>query len=1091
MNRTKVLIPAGLAIAWLAAPVAGAADARSVLDATGVKGGLVVHVGCGDGKLTAALRANDSYLVHGLDAGAANVEKARRHIRSLGLYGKVTAEQWTQKHLPYVDNLVNLLVSEDLGGVPMGEVMRVLCPSGVAYIRRGGKWTKTVKPRPKEIDEWTHYLHDASNNAVAHDTVVGPPRRLQWVGSPRWARHHDRMASLSVLVSAGGRLFYILDEGARTSIQLPSKWRLIARDAFSGTVLWKRKIDRWHPRLWPLKSGPAQPQRRLVAVGDTVYATLSLDAPLTALDATTGKTVRTYKGTFATEEVLASGGVLFVLATDEPMNYDTYKPQRVGIGTERDKVARDWAWNGKPRRLMAIEADSGRVIWQADHVVVPLSLAIAGGRVVFHDGENVVCLNAADGREAWHEQPPSKLSSLPRSFSPGTRAALQKSGVKPKALAASFGATLVLYDDVVLFSGGDGTMTGLSVKTGEVLWTAETLPSGHYSPEDLLVVGGLAWTGGIAWGKDSGEFIGYDVHTGKVGSRIPIDTKVFFMHHRCHRSKATDRYLIPSRTGTEFIDPKTKHWDINHWVRGGCLYGVMPCNGLLYTPPHSCACYMEAKLNGFNALAPAPPGPRIPKAAAEEGRLERGPAYGNEIEAAVGKADWPTYRCDAARSGFSRQAVPARPRLAWRRDLGGRLSSVVVAGGRLFVASMDEHTVHALDAKSGAKLWSRTVGGRVDSPPTVWQGRVLFGSNDGWVYCLRAADGELIWRFRAAPMDQRFVAFEQVESVWPVPGSVLVIDGTARCVAGRSMFLDGGLRLLKLDAKTGRKLSERILDHRDPQTGGHLQDHIVGHNMPVGLPDVLSTDGKWMYMRSQQFDMDGDRPHVAATGLGPKAKGGFHLFSPTGFVDGSWWHRSYWVYGKGFAEGAGGWPLAGKVMPAGHLLAFDDDLVYGYGRQQAYYKWTTPVKYQLLAMAKVPELVKPPARKQPQRRHRSGLPRVKLDYRWTKDIPLHVRAIALAGATLFVAGPPLVVDEEKVYDDPYGPAIKAKLAEQDAALAGRAGALLLAVSAADGEKLGESKLDAPPVWDGIAVAYGRLYVATTDGRVVCMAGRTR
>ncbi len=35
--------------------------AMRILKATGVKGGLIVHIGCGDGKLTAALRAGDSY----------------------------------------------------------------------------------------------------------------------------------------------------------------------------------------------------------------------------------------------------------------------------------------------------------------------------------------------------------------------------------------------------------------------------------------------------------------------------------------------------------------------------------------------------------------------------------------------------------------------------------------------------------------------------------------------------------------------------------------------------------------------------------------------------------------------------------------------------------------------------------------------------------------------------------------------------------------------------------------------------------------------------------------------------------------------
>ena len=44
-----------------------------------------------------------------------------------------------------------------------------------------------------------------------------------------------------------------------------------------------------------------------------------------------------------------------------------------------------------------------------------------------------------------------------------------------------------------------------------------------------------------------------------------------------------------------------------------------------------------------------------------------------------------------------------------------------------------------------------TAGGRIDTPPTIADGLCLFGSHDGWVYCLRAADGRLAWRFRAAP----------------------------------------------------------------------------------------------------------------------------------------------------------------------------------------------------------------------------------------------------------------------------------------------------------------------------------------------------
>ena len=41
---------------YAAAQADPAEEARQILAATGVKGGLVVHIGCGDGRLTAALR---------------------------------------------------------------------------------------------------------------------------------------------------------------------------------------------------------------------------------------------------------------------------------------------------------------------------------------------------------------------------------------------------------------------------------------------------------------------------------------------------------------------------------------------------------------------------------------------------------------------------------------------------------------------------------------------------------------------------------------------------------------------------------------------------------------------------------------------------------------------------------------------------------------------------------------------------------------------------------------------------------------------------------------------------------------------------
>jgi len=106
-------------------------------------------------------------VVHGLSREAQHVETARRYIRSLGLYGSVSVELLSGGRLPYSDNLVNLIVTEGPAGVSEEEIWRVLAPNGVLLEKHGDGWTKTVKPWPDEIVEWTHWLHDASGNAVA------------------------------------------------------------------------------------------------------------------------------------------------------------------------------------------------------------------------------------------------------------------------------------------------------------------------------------------------------------------------------------------------------------------------------------------------------------------------------------------------------------------------------------------------------------------------------------------------------------------------------------------------------------------------------------------------------------------------------------------------------------------------------------------------------------------------------------------------------------------------------------------------------------------------------------------------------------
>jgi len=1062
-----------------------------------VKGGLVVRVGCDGAASLRALRASEAFLVQGLDRSGARVAEIRKQLLKTGDCGPITVRPWDGRALPYRDGVVNLLLLTG-PAVDAAEIKRVLAPRGVARVpadakaRFGGialvpagDWLEYVKPVPAEIDDWSHYLHGPSNNAVSADTRVAPPGQLQWKGGPEWARHHDHQPSTVAMVSAAGRVFTIMDEGPISSIQLPPRWVLAARDAFNGKVLWKRRIASWWPHLWPNKKGYVMGPRRLVADAEAVYCTLGLNAPLTAIDAATGALVRTYAGTRVTEEFVLCGRMLFAIVTDRVREPDDRTPMLMR------QHARDWPRGAPPTKILAIDKRTGKQLWARDQQVRQMTLAADRDRVCFHDGKKLVALSARTGAPLWESGP------IPTA---------------PDRYSAWFGATLVLHKDVVLFAGGEkvashrggaDTMTAVSATDGKTLWTAPHPPSGYDSPEDLFVIDNLAWCAPLTNRRHSGMFLGHDLRTGAVKRRYPDTTGQHMPHHRCHRAKATASYILTSRTGIEFVDVHGRQKrSRNDWVRGGCLYGIMPANGLIYTPPHACACYVLAKLTGFCALAPRSRTP-IPARSPASAKPEKGPAYGKNppsfakateglrqsaIRNLSSKAsakedpqsdDWPMYRHDAARSGSVRTEVAPDVRSLWQTRLPPPLTAPVVAGGRCYVASVDAHTVHALDAADGAVLWRFTAGGRIDSPPTVGNGRVVFGCRDGWVYCLRARDGALIWRSRAAPLDRQLVVREQLESLWPVHGSVLLLGDEVHCTAGRCMFLEGGIRYLRFDVRSGKLIAEHVMDDRHPETGKPLDEKVRWPDLPTARQDLLSCDGRNIYMRTQAFDRQGKR-------LFGRAAARAHLFSSIGLLDDTWWHRSYWIYGSTMRGGAFGWPIAGHKAPTGRVLVFDKDTVYGFRRNKEHlsaYTVTTWMEYHLFAMKKTPPLGKLRINEPKPLGRRQTVPTPKVI--WSATGPMLARAMVLTPKALFVAGLPDVLAESKLDANLNDPQLRAKAVEQSEAWLGRRGGMLWAVSPADGKTLATRKLKSPPVFDGMAAANGRLFVCLHTGAVAC------
>ena len=1024
--------------------VAGTADpkalAAEIIKTTGVRAGLCVELGCGDGRLTSELARAGKFLVHGLARDSATVERARRHILSRDLYGKASVERSSFKRLPYAANLVNLVVAEDLPalGLPLGELVRVLVPNGVVClrgrtdraglsaagfkdIRTSGAWTVAVKPRPEGMDEWTHPRHGPDGNPVSRDTL-GAPTGFRWLAGPVWPKG-PRKRSLQTFVSANGRNI-CLTCNEYTNLTVPKeklRWQLVARDAYNGFVLWSRPWDGIMPpqitnwgyatalpeskRSWHKPMRPGEGGRvpyPMVLVGDRFYT--AANKRVVVIDAATGQIVRRSEELESIPETMA--------LQDDHLLVVTRK------------------------QVYSLDPDSCGVKWRfPTEAIDPV---LGGNRVFFLDSAeepyDLVSLELEKGTELWRKNV-EQFYLPPRSAkAKGVFGSFKKKKLRLQPLA------LRVYRDGKLFLSDWETIYAVSAEDGSHLWTYDKI-----SAISKLLFQSVFCAADAVFPMNART--GLDPATGEIKLRTGGT------YARCQTNRMTEKYHIGARA-IVFTDLKKKASTRFYGARGACREGVVPANNLLYLFPQGCFCGgLETATRGFIALAADKP-----REAEAGNRLEKGPAFGKQFRkpGAGGRDDWPTFKHDPARSGYTPTAVPAELKLVWEKELtrraggpleedwnaspsfGDPLTGPVVANEKIFIALPETHQVVALDENSGRVVWSYTAGGRIDSPPTTHEGLCLFGSHDGWVYCLRASGGELIWRFRAAPEEKRIAVFGQLESPWPVPGSVLVVDDLAYFAAGRNSGADGGMRVFALEPETGKVVwEEKIVAGR----GGHQ-----------AMSDVMVSDSKFVYLTATpgllKFDLKtGKKEYVARSRYLGRGKGSVKLGEPDpqfligtqlGILDGAWRR-----IGSSLRPRKGGERKSTYGSMNALMFVFNRSRVCGYHVSSG--KWKKLDVHRSNFMGR--RLVEGKF--------------VKDDKGWQLKVPRpgQFEAILLSGDTLFAAGPVDGITPKE--------------------------GTLWAISAADGRLLKKHPLPASPVYHGIAAAGGRLYIATQNGKLLC------
>lgn len=180
--------------------------------------------------------------------------------------------------------------------------------------------------------------------------------------------------------------------------------------------------------------------------------------------------------------------------------------------------------------------------------------------------------------------------------------------------------------------------------------------------------------------------------------------------------------------------------------------------------------------------------------------------------------DWPMWRYDAGRSASSTEELADQLYLQWTKHYTPReqvwddplnndlmqfdkIFEPIAAGELLYIGFNDQDKVVALESESGREVWTFYADGPVRLPMVYNKDKIYFTSDDGYLYCISAAKGQLVWKFRGGPADRKMLGNKRLISTWPARGGVVIDHDTAYFAA--SIWPSMGTFIYAVNAETG------------------------------------------------------------------------------------------------------------------------------------------------------------------------------------------------------------------------------------------------------------------------------------------------
>lgn len=803
--RHKALIGWGpLLLILVQVAVAGERpDVRAAIAASGLSSGLAVTVGCDEALDADILEAAPDWVLLsvGGDVAAADVRRAKLSAHA----GRAVVQPLLSAQVPVCTRAAALLAvdCDALGSMAPddAEVARALRPFGAAWVKRGGRWALHKGEWPKGLADYPHWLGDAGMSAQVADMEAGPVRSLRWTN--QGSKQYNQASMLWV---AGGIL--VSNHPER------SEWKrrcLSGYDAFSGLRLWRR--DDLGPTASLLREDTdyhyavAMDRERLVVPGleaTAIVAAVKPDAPPWALAQAIARHRTVSRKAGNPEPLLALDPKTGKTLMSYAQGPDLLKEGRATALLHEGKLIAT-AGNG----LWVLDAATGRQLWHARHAGKQLLFPSANdGRLVVAVGgdvgftrahgamldleftlHEVVAYDLGSGQERWRwrYEHDSALSESHRCALVAQNAGRVWVSVVP--LKAKVRDTWVL--------------ACLDAASGRPLWVSRHPELG---PTDqfvrLAVLGQHLF---VSHGADN--LLVLSSADGKLVAR----GRTF--QGACLTARASAGYLFHSAVTVSGGPPFLVHRA--HPVSGRCHLGAFPAHGMVFAAGGS-RCDCDPFLYGISAF-----GSEGPPAA-----VERATAAGPGVPGRTVEGDaWRTALRDARRSAWSDRPIAGEPKQMWKVRLDGTrpasnilaeqweqhptaewLSAPVLADGVVAVSLPHVHQVLALDPATGRVRWRYQAGGRVNGPPTLAGGMVVFGTGAGWVEAVSITDGRPVWRSLVAPGTRFRTDNAQVESSHGITAPVAVVGERVYAMGGSHSHLDGGFCWAELDLNTGRAL---------------------------------------------------------------------------------------------------------------------------------------------------------------------------------------------------------------------------------------------------------------------------------------------